>query len=62
MAHDPDYVIPFGKYQGRTLEATPSSYLKWIVETIENNDMLVDNAEGEHTWRTDHSAHFEEGE
>ncbi len=62
MAHDPDYVMPFGKYKGRTIEQIPSSYLRWVEESMDEIDQpdIVANAMGEYAWRSDHGEHFED--
>lgn len=49
-------VMPFGKYQGMTIEEIPSGYLRWIV--LNNEDELQEAARAEFQWRTDHGKHF----
>ena len=52
-------VMPFGKYRNRKIEDIPSSYLKWLAEEAEDDD-ISDAADEEYRWRSDHDAHWEE--
>lgn len=46
-----------GKYSGREIEDVPSSYLKWVVENLEGEELL-EAAEEELRCRDDHASHF----
>jgi hypothetical protein len=61
-----DYVIPFGKYKGHTIEEVfnyDASYLKWAIENTgrlilseENVRTIEDKAEEEHkNWLNDNN-------
>jgi len=52
-------IMPFGKYKGKDLEDIPSSYLKWLAENCENDDIAT-KADEEYRWRSDHRKHFED--
>jgi len=52
-------IIPFGKYIGEDLEDIPSSYLKWLAENCEDED-ICEAADEEYRWRTNSNKHFEE--
>lgn len=51
-------VAPFGKFKGKTLEDIPSGYLKWIVDKSEADDELIEAADAEYQWRSEHRKHF----
>jgi uncharacterized protein (DUF3820 family) len=42
--------MPWGKYQGKTIEELPSSYLKWLSEECDD-DEIMEAAEEEYKWR-----------
>ena len=53
--------MKFGKFQGRTIDKLPSSYLMWIIETFENDPYkqdIYDAACEEHNFR-EHYGHWE---
>jgi hypothetical protein len=49
--------MPWGKFKGKTLEDIPSSYLRWLQNNCED-DEIQEAAEAEYQWRTDHSKHW----
>lgn len=51
--------MPFGKHKGKLVTDLPSSYLKWLAEECEN-DEICEAADEEYRWRTDNHAHFED--
>lgn len=51
-------IISFGKYKGKDMEDVPSSYLRWITQEHDDED-LVAEAEEELQYRTDHDCHKE---
>lgn len=57
---DVTLTVNFGKYKGKTIEEIPSSYLKWMISTIEDKEDLIAGAETELQYRTDHNEHFED--
>jgi hypothetical protein len=57
---DSDLVMPFGKHRGTRIGDLPSSYLKWLAETCDKDD-ICEAADAEYNWRTDHSEHWESG-
>lgn len=52
-----EYVLPFGKYEGRSIEEVPSGYLRWLIQTLDDEE-IVEAAENEFRFRTYHSCHF----
>ena len=38
------YVMPFGKYQGKTLQLIPNSYINWLSENC-NDDTISSMAD-----------------
>ena len=52
-------IMTFGKYKGQDIEYVPSSYLKWLIENSEDDD-LIGPAEEEYQYRSDHHCHFED--
>ena len=52
-------IIPFGKYKGTNIEDLPSSYLKWLAENCDN-DEICEAADEEYRWRKDNNGHFED--
>jgi curved DNA-binding protein CbpA len=41
-APGPDVYMAFGKYKGEPISTVPTSYLRWAVQNIENEDYLFD--------------------
>ena len=54
-----DFVMPWGKYKGRKIEKIPSSYVKWLAESCEDEDICY-TADEEYRRRTDEYDHWEE--
>jgi hypothetical protein len=54
-----DTPMPFGKHKGTRIGDLPSSYLHWLAENCENEDICA-AADEEYRWRTDNNAHFED--
>ncbi len=52
-------IMPWGKHKGEDIEDIPSSYLKWLAENCENEDICC-AADEEYKWRTDNNAHKED--
>ena len=50
--------MPWGKHKGEDTEDLPSSYLKWLFENCDDNE-ICDAAEQEYFWRSDNNAHGE---
>lgn len=60
--HD-DTCLTFGKFRGRSVSNTPSSYLKWCLEQDwfdRKYEELVPFFEEELNWRTTWNQHFED--
>ncbi len=51
--------MPFGKYKGKAIEDLPTSYLKWMVEKLDDDD-FIDEAAAELAFRDKYDTHFEE--
>jgi uncharacterized protein (DUF3820 family) len=55
--------MPWGKYKGEEIESLPSSYLRWLAETIsENSDcnrIVCLAADEEYQFREKFNGHFE---
>lgn len=52
-------IMPWGKHKGEDLEDIPSSYLKWLAENCEDEE-ICSAADDEYSWRTDHGKHKED--
>lgn len=51
-------IMPWGKYEGEDMEDIPSSYLRWIMNNVDDQE-VVEAAEAEMAYRDDHNAHLE---
>jgi uncharacterized protein (DUF3820 family) len=51
--------MPFGKYEDQDIEDVPSSYLLWLAEECDREDVRR-AADKEHIFREKHDTHFEE--
>jgi hypothetical protein len=49
-------IMPFGKYHGTDIEDLPSSYLKWLAENCQDED-ICEAADKEYSYRNDHKCH-----
>jgi hypothetical protein len=49
--------MPWGKFIGKTIEEIPSSYLKWLAENCDDEDIAT-AADTEFEWRNEHSRHI----
>lgn len=49
--------MPFGKYIGQDLEDIPSSYLRWLAENCDD-DEICEAADEEYQWREANRKHF----
>lgn len=58
---DVTLTMHFGKHTGQTIEEIPSSYLRWMLRFVDDEDLLA-AAETEIEYRTSNDAHFEEGD
>lgn len=56
-----DTVMPRGKYAGKTVEEVPSSYLKWVTENWDD-EQVVCACESEWNYRERYDEHWEEEE
>lgn len=58
------FPMPWGKHKGRLIGALPSSYLRWVAETWEEDTPLkkrvVVACDREWTFREDTGSHFED--
>ena len=50
--------MPFGKHKGQPIEDLPSSYLRWLAESCDDED-VAEAADTEYRWREDHQEHSE---
>lgn len=50
--------MPFGKHKGEEIEDLPSSYLKWLAENMDNEDICLE-ADEEYQYRADNGCHHE---
>jgi len=57
-----EVAIPFGRHKGKTVEEAPSSYLRWIIEKVDESKYpsLIGAADKELAWRSKWSRHFED--
>jgi len=55
----PGIVIPFGKYKGKFITELPSSYLHWLAENSDKED-ICQAADEEYRYRNDHDGHWED--
>jgi hypothetical protein len=49
--------MPWGIYTGKSLEDIPSSYLKWLSEECDD-DNVCEEADKEYEWRTQWKKHW----
>ena len=54
---DGTYVMPWGKYKGRTIEDIESSYLKWLIDNCDD-DYICECASHEYEFRNTFNKHF----
>lgn len=52
-------IMPFGKHRGKDMEDIPSSYLKWVAENIDKEDVAM-AADEEWQWREENNQHIYE--
>lgn len=52
-----DFIMPWGKFSGKSIEDIPSSYLKWLAEECED-DEICEAADAEYEWRTEWKKHW----
>ena len=52
-----DFVMPWGKHQGKRLASIPSDYLRWLAENC-NDDSIASMADEVFRWRSDNNEHF----
>jgi len=51
--------MPFGKHKGEIIEGLPSSYLRWLAEECDMED-IAEAADREYQWRSDHGDHWDD--
>lgn len=51
-----EMIMPWGKYAGKTIEEIPSSYLKWLAEKCDD-DEICEAADEEYQWRERNGEH-----
>jgi hypothetical protein len=51
-----ELVMPWGKYKDQTIEDLPSSYLKWLAEKCDD-DEICEAADQEYQWRDQNRRH-----
>lgn len=55
---DGSMIMPFGKYEGEAIEDIPSSYLRWLVESLDDDKAdLIEAAEAELQYRDNYRCH-----
>jgi len=54
---DGTLIMPWGKHKNEAIEDIPSSYLKWLAENCEDND-IQEAAEAEYEFRQDNRSHI----
>ena len=52
-------IMPWGKHKGKLVEELPLSYLKWLAEECDD-DNICEAADVEYHWRSDHNVHSKE--
>ena len=52
-------IMPFGKYEGQDIENVPSSYLLWLAENCDREDVRR-AADKEYRFREKHGTHVKE--
>ena len=50
-------IMPWGKHVGKDMEDIPSSYLKWLAEKCDD-DEICEAADQEYQFREEHRRHF----
>ena len=50
-------IMPWGKYVNKDIEDLPSSYLKWLAENCDD-DEIAEAADEEYRWRETHNQHL----
>lgn len=53
-----DFIMSWGKFKGKSMEDIPSSYLKWLAEKSDDED-VCEAADAEYEWRTEWDKHWE---
>jgi len=51
-------IMPWGKHKGEEIDDLPSSYLRWLAESCDD-DQICEAADIEYRWRSDHQEHSE---
>jgi hypothetical protein len=51
-------LMPWGKFKGVEIHRLPSSYLRWLAENCEDDEISC-QADDEWTWREHYNQHFE---
>lgn len=52
-------VMLTGKYKDEEIESVPSSYLLYIIENWDSDNIVMEEVEEEYWWRDKHKKHFE---
>lgn len=53
-----DFIMPWGKYQNKTMEEIPSGYLKWLMDKCDDDEIRIE-AEEEYDFRTLWKSHWD---
>lgn len=51
--------MPFGKFKDIEIHKLPSSYLRWLAENCDWNDVICNAADEEWQWREHYNQHRE---
>ncbi len=55
-----DYRMPYGKFKGKILSDIPSSYLKWFLDNVKQEDTLYIEIDKEYQFREKYNNHWNE--
>ena len=57
MKSESEFIMPWGKHKNKSMEDIPSSYLKWLSEECDDED-VCEAADKEYEWRTQWKKHW----
>ena len=55
----PDLTMPYGAYKGTPMHKIPSSYLRWVAQNFDDEDICC-AADEEYQYREKYGGHFYE--